>query len=350
MIINSKQIFITAALVLLTVGMACAQEVRFPSREGVVAEDVVNAIETQTGYRVSYNSNTFDMTHKVAIPSESMQIKDLLGAMTKGTGATYVISGNFIALVPGRKESPKSAAKPVVEAVVEAEDDDLYVEESAEKKVEREQIVIMPAPEQNNGTEPTDRQEWHSEYQPLDPHETYTKALPDWGIKTNIVYGLTTLTPNLGVEAALSPRSTLGVSYSNNPWKYKRTANADDNRKLLHGAVSLEYRYWLCERFQGHFLGANAIYAKYNISNHNIPLLFDKEYRYQGDAYGGGITYGYNLPAGKRWNVEFTVGVGVLRMQYDRFSCRTCDTEGNAYKKTYIGPTKLGINLVYLFK
>ena len=40
----------------------------------------------------------------------------------------------------------------------------------------------------------------------------------------------------------------------------------------------------------------------------DIPLLFEKEYRYEGIAVGGGLTYGYFMPFSKRWGAEFTDG------------------------------------------
>lgn len=179
-------------------------------------------------------------------------------------------------------------------------------------------------------------------------YEDVQTNLPRFGIKVNLLYGIAALTPNLSAEAALSRQSTIELSYSNNPWKHN--ANLNDNKKLLHGVIRAEYRYWLCERFNGHFFGAHALYSEYNISGKNVPFLFKDDYRYKGNAYGGGITYGYNLPVGKRWNVEFTAGLGVLRMKYDRYSCLTCDTDAEPFTKTYFGPTRLGINIVFLIK
>lgn len=189
---------------------------------------------------------------------------------------------------------------------------------------------------------------FYSDFRSLDSYNVIRNGRPRFALKTNLLYGAVALTPNIAAEVGVSPRSTVELSYSNNPWNYN--AKLPSNKKLLHGIVSAGYRYWLCERFNGHFFGVNALYSEYNVSGRDIPSMFEKEYRYEGNAYGGGITYGYALPIAKRWNVEFTAGVGVLRMEYDRYSCLTCDNNAAPVTKTWFGPTNLGINLVFLIK
>jgi hypothetical protein len=53
---------------------------------------------------------------------------------------------------------------------------------------------------------------------------------------------------------------------------------------------------------------------------------------------------------GKRWGLEFAVGVGVLHLDYDRYTCATCDKNGVPASKTYFGPTNAAINLSFLLK
>jgi hypothetical protein len=81
-------------------------------------------------------------------------------------------------------------------------------------------------------------------------------------------------------------------------------------------------------------------------------MLFGKEsdkYRHEGNAYGAGFTYGYQLPIAKRWNLEFNVGIGYMRMKYDRYACETCGfLKDKGETKNYFGPTKAGITLVFL--
>ena len=36
-------------------------------------------------------------------------------------------------------------------------------------------------------------------------------------------------------------------------------------------------------------------------------------------SYGGGVAYGYSLPVGHRFNVDFTLGIGYLGGSYKEF-------------------------------
>ena len=76
-------------------------------------------------------------------------------------------------------------------------------------------------------------------------------------VKTNLLYGAGTLTPNLGVEFGLGKRTTLDISGGYNPWN--RQGTATDNKKWVHNIVQPEFRYWLCQRFNGHFFGVHGI-------------------------------------------------------------------------------------------
>lgn len=112
------------------------------------------------------------------------------------------------------------------------------------------------------------------------------------GIKTNLLYGGVTFTPNLGVEVGLGKQTTLNIAAEYNPWNVN--GNSARNKKLAHFIVQPEFRYLLRERFNEHFFGVHALYLEYNISEHELPMLFGKvfkNYRFQGNAYGGGISY-----------------------------------------------------------
>ena len=89
----------------------------------------------------------------------------------------------------------------------------------------------------------------------------------DIGVKTNILYWATS-TPNLGFEFGLGKRTTLDLAGGYNPWTLDREAN----RKIRHWMVMPEFRYWLCERFNGHFFGVHSGYAFYNLSGVRIPF------------------------------------------------------------------------------
>lgn len=165
--------------------------------------------------------------------------------------------------------------------------------------------------------------------------------MPKFAIKTNALYWATT-TANLGFEVGLSKKLTLDVSGNYNPWEFS------NNKQIKHWLVQPELRYWLCERFYGHFFGLHAHYAEANVSNLNIFGLGD--YRYQGNIYGAGISYGYQWILNKRWSMEATVGVGYARLNFDKYNCGTCGSKIGKEHKNYFGPTKIALSIIYVIK
>ena len=165
--------------------------------------------------------------------------------------------------------------------------------------------------------------------------------MPKFAIKTNALYWATT-TANLGFEVGLSKKLTLDVSGNYNPWEFS------NNKQIKHWLVQPELRYWLCERFYGHFFGLHAHYAEANVSNLNIFGLGD--YRYQGNIYGAGISYGYQWILNKRWSMEATVSVGYARLNFDKYNCGTCGSKIGKEHKNYFGPTKIALSIIYVIK
>ena len=47
------------------------------------------------------------------------------------------------------------------------------------------------------------------------------------------------------------------------------------------------------EKFNGHFLGVHAHYADYNVGGIKFLSKNMENYRYQGNLYGAGLSYGY---------------------------------------------------------
>lgn len=170
-------------------------------------------------------------------------------------------------------------------------------------------------------------------------NETY---LPKFAIKTNALY-LATTTPNLGIEFALAKKLTLDVSGNYNPWKFS------DNRQIKHWLVQPELRYWLCERFNGSFLGIHGLYG--DLDFNNLDVLGLDRYRYDGPFYGGGISYGYQWIISKRWSMEATIGLGFIRFDYDKYAPNSEGGEKIEHEKwDFYGPTKLGLSFIYVFK
>jgi hypothetical protein len=116
-------------------------------------------------------------------------------------------------------------------------------------------------------------------------------------VKTNALGWLSAVTTNVGVEVALWPKLTLAADGYYNP-----ITNWGQRRSTEMWAVQPELKYWFCTKFYGSYIGLHGQYSEYDAG------LF--KYRYEGSYYGVGLSYGYSLPIGYRWRLDFSLGAG----------------------------------------
>lgn len=165
-------------------------------------------------------------------------------------------------------------------------------------------------------------------------------------IKNNLLYDAT-LTPNLGVEFSLGSKSTLDFLVGLNPFDFS------GGWKAKHLLLQPEYRYWLCDVFNGHFFGIHSHFSQFNVGGFDLPLGRLSTFadgRYQGYLYGGGISYGYQWILSPRWNLEASIGGGFARVHYDEYPCAECGTKLSDGVYDYWGVTRGGISLIYFIK
>lgn len=175
-------------------------------------------------------------------------------------------------------------------------------------------------------------------------------------VKTNLLYDATT-TPNLGAELGVGSRSTLSLVYGLNPWSF----SGDNGKRMVkHWVLMPEYRWWLCSKFDGHFFGVHLMGGQFNASNVHLPIpgaFFGgenltkgvRDSRYEGWYAGGGITYGYQWILSKHWNIEAEIGAGYDYVHYKKFKCDGCGGKEKEGRTNYLGVTKAGVSLIYLF-
>lgn len=179
-------------------------------------------------------------------------------------------------------------------------------------------------------------------------------------LKTNLLNDVLT-TPNIGLEVATAKKQTFNIVYGLNPWEY------GDGRQAKHWVLMPEYRWWTCSKFNGHFIGVHALGGEFNAGNINVPVPgaffggdnIAKEIkrvdapavsnRYEGGFLGAGFTYGYQWILSKHWNLEAEAGVGVAHIWHQKFPCATCGTPEPKDGTNYVGLTKAGISLMYVF-
>lgn len=168
-------------------------------------------------------------------------------------------------------------------------------------------------------------------------------------IKTNLLYDAT-LTLNGGLEMKFAPKWTGDLSANLNAWDVS-------GHKWKHWLVQPELRYWFCQAFSGHFVGAHLLGGQYNYGNIDMDFKFLgtdfgklKDHRYQGWMAGAGIAYGYSWILDRHWNFEAEIGIGWVYTRSDVFECADCGQKVETDKPhNYFGPTKAALNLIYTF-
>lgn len=169
-------------------------------------------------------------------------------------------------------------------------------------------------------------------------------------VKTNLLYDVLA-TANAGVEFGVAPKWTVDISGNLNAW------NLSGEKKWKHWLVQPEARYWFCQRFSGHFVGAHLIGGQFNVGHINLPFKFLgtdfrelKDHRWQGWMVGAGVAYGYTYIIDKHWSLEGEVGIGWIYSRHDLYNCSGCGRkERRNIPHNYVGPTKAAINIVYNF-
>lgn len=332
-------------LMLMTTTVAWSQvgQVTLTQQEMTLGEAIAE-IEGQTRYKFAFDNTVLDRGVKVSFGRTQLELREVLDRMFDGTEFGYVVRNRLIAVTP----RVNSDSQLVVRSL-------FVVDETkrlrmagkwrplSEPEIEMVDTTTVCTDEVRNDDAPS----FTSRVVSIDSY-TASKQLA-FAVKTNLLYAAATLTPNLAVEFGLGRRSTVELSGSWNQWN--RKGDRESNKKLNHYIIRPEYRYWLCERFTGHFVGADLFFGQYNIGQYDVPLIgFKKERRYEGYGWGGGIVYGYHLPFGKRWGLEFHLGVGVAQLEYDEYDCTVCVREYEKKSKTYVGPTRAGISLVFMIK
>lgn len=173
------------------------------------------------------------------------------------------------------------------------------------------------------------------------------------GIKTNLVNDIL-LSPNLGLEFGLAPKWTLQLTGEYNDWEIKGKDKTTPHQ-WKHWFATIEPRYWFCERYAGHFISINAIGGEYDFGHIGFKTKFLNNgfrdlntHRYKGWGVGAGFNYGYAWPVAKHWNIEAEIGIGWIWTKYDKYKCSDGSKTDSGYHN-YVGPTKLAVNVEYLF-
>ena len=143
-----------------------------------------------------------------------------------------------------------------------------------------------------------------------------------------------TLTPDLGLEWRISPSVGVMVNGSWTSWTWN-----DNARRYALWEVDPEVRWYLGEK-KAWYVGAMFKAGQFNYK-------FSGTGR-QGDLLGGGITAGYRLRLNKALALDFTLGLGYLNADTERYDVidGVRVRSGNETKH-WIGPVNAGVTLVW---
>jgi hypothetical protein len=126
---------------------------------------------------------------------------------------------------------------------------------------------------------------------------------------------------------------TAGARY--NPF----TFSANDNLQNRTAAVAAGAKYWFWYANSGWFLNGHAGYGIYNTGG----IL--SEHAYEGNAAFITVGCGYALMLGKKWNLDFGMGVQAGVTSYTKYSCPRCGRIMDRGKKMYLFPSNIMVQL-----
>ena len=165
------------------------------------------------------------------------------------------------------------------------------------------------------------------------PSESQPSAPYRFALRANLLRWAT-LTPDLGLEWRISPSVGIMVNGSWTSWTWQ-----DNARRYALWEVAPEVRWYLGETKRG-YLG-----AMFKAGQFNYKLSATGR---QGDLLGGGITGGYRLPLTEALSMDFTLGLGILNADTERYDV----TDGVRVRrgtetKHWWGPINAGVTLVW---
>ena len=143
-----------------------------------------------------------------------------------------------------------------------------------------------------------------------------------------------TLTPDLGVGWRLNRHVGILVNGSYTSW----TWNSNDRRYALW-EIAPEARYYIGKEKRGY------IGAIYKAGSFNYKL---SEIGKQGNLMGGGLTGGYQLKLNKALNLDFSLALGCLHADYDKYIVIDgIRVRQGKETKNWWGPISAGVTLVW---
>lgn len=169
-------------------------------------------------------------------------------------------------------------------------------------------------------------------------------------IKNNLLYDAALL-PNLSIEVPFGKGYKWSAAIEGN-WSWWNTGASKYNYHRIQMA-GVEVRRWFRRNSVNPLNGWYAGVYGYG-GDYDIRLFASKKSdvgQQSRRSYSAGLTFGYAIPIGWRFNLEFGVGLGYFGGEYKKYY--VCDCEDGVfpvlgtYSRSYFGLTKASISLVW---
>lgn len=209
--------------------------------------------------------------------------------------------------------------------------------------MDKAEETLIPVPESDEQVEPV----LPTGETPADTPANAITEQPEWQrhayVKTNMPAWLM-LWINAAGEIDIAPHWSANLSIYYAGYNYFKS-----NLKFRNFSVMPEVRYWPLVRNNGFFVGAH-----FGMAYYNVAFCGDRRYQdHDGDtpALGGGINVGYRfrLPRNPRWQMEFSLGAGAYRLDYDIFDNRHNGLLVGREKRTFFGIDNAAFSICYTF-
>lgn len=161
-------------------------------------------------------------------------------------------------------------------------------------------------------------------------------------VKNNLLYDVA-LVPNIGVEYYLGKDWSVVANWQYAWWKsdrkswYWRVYGGDVAVRRWFGKAAAE------KPLTGHHAGIYAQMITYDFETGGRGYLADRW------SWTAGVEYGYSMPIARRFNIDFTLGVGYHWGEYKEYIPIDNHYVWQATKqRKFFGPTKAEVSLVWL--
>lgn len=184
---------------------------------------------------------------------------------------------------------------------------------------------------------------------PVDLASTFHRKSTFVALKTNLLYDALTLL-NYSVEVPIGKHFS-ALLYHQVPWWTWGQNNHEYCIRFMSLGTEAKWWFWRGvestnrrDKLTGHYLGVYAESGKWDFQ-------WKRSICTQGEHWSVGLSYGYAMPIGKYFNLEFSLSVGYASIPYrgyipnEDYSVLWRDASRQG-RWNYFGPTKAQVSLV----